>query len=335
MDERGFPNRVWIEIGVVVAVALGLHVLTPGLSLIPLQMLVVRHGRRPFSYAMILLVLAGALVELMLRGQPAAADDALLHVRSIGLFLNVALLGGLWLVNEFRVLPYRNLLRILTATAVAGLLAVPFFGRFADDPEFTTMMSRILAEHPLFAQSNLEPGAGAELASESIEQLTALAGRMLLRMALLLYMLYLIAGWWLGSLWGARSLGMPSPVGRLLAFRVEPWFIWAALVSGAVVLADLLLGGAGPLSYVGWNVLAIFLFLFGLQGIGVLQWLYRRYNVPAPMRVMIGVSLAFMVLSNVFSLVPLLGLPLLGMSETWVDFKRPRPGAGAAGTGPN
>ena len=333
MEERGLPSRVWIEIGVVTAVALGLHLLAPGLSLIPVQMLVVRHGRRPFNYVVILLLVLGALMELALNGQPATGQEGLRYLRSIGVFLNAALLGGLWLLNESRVLPYRNLLRILAATGAAGLIALPFFGTFAGDPDFVPTMSRILADHPLFAQRSLDSGVAPEVGTQSIEQITMLMGQMLMRMALLFYMVYLIGGWWLGSLWGARTLGMRSPIGRLFAFRVEPWFIWIALVSGAVVLADRAFGGIGVLSYVAWNILAIFLFLFGLQGIGVLQWLCLRYGVPGPMRVMIGVALVFMLFSNVFSLVPVLGLPLLGMAETWVDFKRPGPGS--AGTGPN
>ena len=48
MNSPSLPNRIWIEIAVFTAVALGLHLLAPGvfLFLIPLQMLAIRRGRR-------------------------------------------------------------------------------------------------------------------------------------------------------------------------------------------------------------------------------------------------------------------------------------------------
>lgn len=330
MNDRGFPNRVWIEIGVFTAVSLGLHLLAPGvfLFLIPLQVLAVRRGSSAFGCAVLLLALLAGVVELAMSGARAELPAAESYLHNIQLFLSAVLLGGLWLVNEPRVLPYRHLVRIIIVTGAAGLVAIPFVGGLISDPEFAPAMLGYVADQPLLRMS-LNPSATLDAPppnTAAVEQFATMIGEILLRGVLFLYLVYLVTAWWLGSVWGARTVGMRSPIGRLIAFRLEPWCIWAILLSGAVVLGDALLDDIGLLSYVGWNVFSVFLFLFALQGIGVLQWLYRRYNVPGPMRVMIGVALVFMLFRPVLTFVPVFGLPLLGISETWVDFKRPMPG---------
>ena len=332
MSSESVPNRVWIEIGIFAAVALGLYLLTPGvfLFLIPLQMLAIRRGSSAFNLAALLLVLLAAVVELALTGWRGDLPAEESYLRNIGLFLSALLLGGLWLLNQTRVLPYRSLLRLLIVTAAAGLVAVPFVGGLVSDPEFVPTMRDYIADQPLLRLGIAPTDAagvtgGPAVTTEQINLFIDTVGKVLLRGALFLYMVYLMAAWWLGSLWGARTVGMRSPIGRLLTFRLEPWCIWALLLSGAAVLGDAL-GDLGVLGYVGWNVFSVFLLLFALQGIGVLQWLFRRYNVPGPMRVMIAVAMVFMLFRSVLTFIPVFGLPLLGLSEIWIDFKRPKPG---------
>ena len=335
MSSRRVPNRVWIETGIFSAVALGLYLLTPGvfLFLIPLQMLAIRRGSSAFNLAALLLVLLAALIELAMAGWRSDLPAEEVYLRNIGLFLSALLLGGLWLVNQPRVLPYRNLLRILIATGAAGLIAVPYIGGLMSDPEFVPTMRDYIAGQPLLrlgiapTDAPDAPGVtgGPAVSSGQIDLFVETVGTVLLRGVLFLYVVYLMAAWWLGSLWGARTVGMRSPIGRLLTFRLEPWCIWALLASGAAVLGDAL-GDLGMLGNLGWNVFSVFLLLFALQGIGVLQWLFRRYKVPGPMRVMIAVAMVFMLFRSVLTFIPVFGLPLLGLSEIWVDYKRPKPG---------
>ena len=329
MSSQSVPNRIWVEIGIFSAVALGLYLLTPGvfLFLIPLQMLAIRRGSSAFNLAALLLVLLAAVVELAMAGWRGNLPAEESYLRNIGLFLSAFLLGGLWVVNQPRVLPYRSLLRILIATGAAGLVAVPFVGGLVSDPEFVPTMRDYIAGQPLL-RLGIAPNdvtGGPAVTTDQINLFIDTVGTVMLRGILFLYMVYLMAAWWLGSLWGARTIGIRSPIGRLLTFRLEPWCIWALLLSGAAVLGDAL-GDLGVLGYVGWNVFSVFLLLFALQGIGVLQWLFRRYNVPGPMRVMIGVAMVFMLFRSVLTFIPVFGLPLLGVSEIWIDFKRPKPG---------
>ena len=326
MDNQAAPNRIWIEIGVFTAVALGVYLLAPGvfLFLIPLQVLAIRRGRQAFGHAVLLLVLLAVLVEMAMAGARAALPAHERYLHQIGLFLSGLLLGGLWLLNEPRILPYRNVLRILVATGAAGLIAVPFVGHLLGDPEFTVTMRHYIADQPILRMS-LDQADLSESQAAALDLFVNTIGEVLLRGVCFLYLVYLVTAWWLGSLWGARTVGRQSPIGRLLSFRLEPWCIWAVLLSGAGVLGDALVEDIGFLGYAAWNVFSVFLFLFGLQGIGVLQWLLRRYNVPGPMRVMIAVALVFMLFRPVLTYLPLFGLPLLGLSETWIDFKRPGP----------
>jgi uncharacterized protein YybS (DUF2232 family) len=121
--------------------------------------------------------------------------------------------------------------------------------------------------------------------------------------------------------------------GQLARYRPEaagPGFEDLRLPLG-VAVAFVLSGAAlvsPPLRPIAYNLLAIVAFLFGLQGLAVVVYYVSRFRGPRLLRVAVVV---------LFLMIPV-GIhvvPLLGLFDTWFDFRRwaPRPGGADPGGG--
>jgi len=126
-----------------------------------------------------------------------------------------------------------------------------------------------------------------------------------------------------------RRVGHPLPaVPPILTWRlsaaIASIMLWAAAVASLAAMRAPNLGG------VALDVMLVNFFVFGFQGVLVgVAWANRR-GYPAFVQILVG----FMLLGA--GMLPLLGLAILGMLDTWWDFRRltPRAGGTPAGTGP-
>lgn len=119
--------------------------------------------------------------------------------------------------------------------------------------------------------------------------------------------------------------GVPAILGWRLPAGLAAIMLWAgAILSLAAMRSPHQLGGAAL------DAMLVNLFAFGFQGVLVgVTWANRR-GYPAFIQILFGV----MLLGG--GILPLLGLAILGMLDTWWDFRRltPRGGAVPAGNGP-
>lgn len=111
---------------------------------------------------------------------------------------------------------------------------------------------------------------------------------------------------------GQRRPGPPFP----RRWRLPDRLGWG-VVAGAVALRT----GIGPLQVVGANLLFLLLFLFTLQGFGLLSHLLHRARVPVLLR---GLLYALLLVS--IQLYPLIAVA--GLVEGWLDVRRLRRGTG-------
>lgn len=123
-----------------------------------------------------------------------------------------------------------------------------------------------------------------------------------------------------------RRVGHPLPaVPPMLTWRLSAWLSTVMLWGGAI--ASLAAIRAPQLGGIALDAMLVNLFVFGFQGtlVGV-TWANRR-GYPTFIQVLFG----FMLLGA--GILPLLGLAVLGMLDTWWDFRRllPRAHGSAAG----
>ncbi|RKX77324.1 MAG: hypothetical protein DRP87_09545 [Spirochaetes bacterium] len=125
---------------------------------------------------------------------------------------------------------------------------------------------------------------------------------------------------WRGGTYIVEKLNRRK-VDRVINFFMPEKMIWPLLVSWAGIFIDRFLD-LGLLGYAFWNVGSIFLVLYALQGIGILKYLFNRYNFSRLTRVFIGLALVIMLFWPGVNLLVIVGIPALGVSELWIKYRK-------------
>ncbi len=107
----------------------------------------------------------------------------------------------------------------------------------------------------------------------------------------------------------ARTPFLPTP-GRFRDFRFNDQLVWLLIAA----LGAVLLGQTRPVNLVASNVLMFIGVLYTLRGAAVLRMSVLR---ASPM----FVGLLFLMMLALFTVIPI-GLMLLGLADTWVDFRQ-------------
>jgi len=126
------------------------------------------------------------------------------------------------------------------------------------------------------------------------------------------------ANWWIG-----RSIVLRGSAGSasLRDARVPDPMVWFVIAGLAGVLFAWLAGPAA-LEPLAWNIMLVAAFTYGVQGIGLIQHLLRRRGLSERSeRWVLTLSLVALFLPGI-NVLAAIGIPLLGMSEIWIDFKR-------------
>jgi len=144
------------------------------------------------------------------------------------------------------------------------------------------------------------------------------------RTVLLDVLVFLSFSWWLGQALSSRALAvLGKPVFRFSAFHLESFWLWPLILCGAVVLLDLFFG-LEPWSYAAWNVGLAVLFLYGLQALAIVRFVFEKFRVAGVVWVLLLVGLAVLCASPQVGLYVLLIIPTFGVSEQWVRYRIPR-----------
>jgi Predicted membrane protein (DUF2232) len=242
-----------------------------------------------------------------------AAWSALWLQQVGGLGAQVVRAGAVFLCGSFLALtlwrPSAGFSRALLATAGAGVTLVAWMGwlgiRWAAVQQ---AVEQDLSTYQAMARTQwTAAGAPKELLSElgamphTIAQLTpgllAIAGIAGLRLAWTWY--HRLAS----RPWGAATAPFP-------AFRFNDQLVWGWVVALALSLLPI----AAPWPLVGANLLLVWSVLYATRGLAVLLGLAGR--IPRPVAGML-VLIAMFLLPFVLG-----GLTLLGLADTWLDFRR-------------
>ena len=290
--------------------------------LIPLQVVRVRKGARHFLVAAALAFVAIAGVRLALAaGQLSGAGTPALVLE---LSVVLGMLAGLaWiqlpeLMGRPALLPGGRVVRLLVATAAAGLASVPLISYLGRNQAFTAGLGRLFDAAAALLNRLLDP-SGAEAGFRG-EELAAMTQAVFLRSYLLDYLLVLTFCWWVGTALGARSLGRRPGITPLARFRPAEALIWPLILGLALVLLNLVVP-IGPLELAGWNLLLVMLFIYGLAGLGILRFLLDRLGAPRGMRLLTWLVLGALAFAPGVNAALAVLVSGLGVSETWINYR--------------
>ena len=299
------------------------------LFLIPLQVVLIRKGRKSFAITLVLALTLIIAVKLILLGRmqdPAAAPFLLVEITTV-----LSLLGGLVLIqlpelsSGFESYRLPRVLRLLIATGVAGVLSVPVILYLRGSEEFILGMKEIFSAlasnlNRAFSEAeafNLLSGSGVFQA----ESLMQISSNFLLRSFLFDYFLLLTFSWWLGTIIGARTVGKNHRLTRVADFKLPDAYVWPLIVSLVLVLGTLLV----PVEFMeilAWNSLLILAFLYGIAGLGILRFLLKKLKIPVGFRWLLILAIIILAMTPRINFVILILVPGLGVSETWLKYRR-------------
>jgi len=289
--------------------------------LLPLQVVASRRGVRGFLTA------AGLFftVFLGIRLYPFAASggysrpDALVFVESATVLL---LLGGLAGANILR--QRRALYAIVGATLGAGIIAAPVLLWLSGNAAFTDSVRSLFNEVAKSLAAALGPteGVAGSLLSPILDPvaLQRLVETVLTHTLLVDYFVLLSFSWWAGQAAAARTVPWTARAPfRFSGFRLEGFWLWPLIISWALVLADLFLGLPG--AWAAWNIGLVLLFLYGLQGMAILRFLFEKHGLPRLLWVLLVAGIVILAASPRAGLFVVVAVPVFGISENWIRYR--------------
>jgi len=317
-------RRTWIEAAGFAAIAT-LFYQSPVLVmafLIPLELLMLRRGEEWYAIACgitLVLVLATKLIQFSrVQGLELSAGLMLLE-----LFMPVLFMGGLYVLSTPRLDGYRRLYRFLAVAVTAGIVSIPVVIYLGQSDLFTQALQAQLqhAEQIVAQSSGAATGDSVPAPPEAMQQLLRMATQLILSSYVFGFAVVLAGNWYAARLLATRFFRKNVSVPRLERFVLPPWAVWALLVPWAGVLLDAV-SGLGVFRYPVWNAALVMLFLYGMQGIGILWHVLDKYNMSRGVRMFIGVGLIILILVPGLNVLVAVGIPGLGVSEIWINYNR-------------
>ena len=196
---------------------------------------------------------------------------------------------------------------ILLAASAPGVLLALFllFGLRGESWERGDFVAAVAA-------SLKEVAANAQLSdTEQLQQLVELTLRLLPGMAYVSLLLVAVLGYRVAQVVGER-LGLPvPPAAPMRSWRLYEMCIWALIAAFAGLLV-----GDGLLRDLAINTVLVFGLLYAAQGLALVRHLMWRLGVQRFLEVLVFALLAFT------SGLSLMFLALLGLGDTWFDWRR-------------
>ena len=321
--DLSWGKREWTEIALISVLSFFLYqwsILV--LFCLPLQVLYIRRGERKLLYAS-LLVFAAIVVAVVLRMAKLSVLEGRRSLYYIELLLPLVFLGGLFATDYQWKRVSRRLYKLLLTTAAVGALSVPVILALNRNGQIETLLAnQVGAMMEVFFGAAEEGSVGNFAAVELLQnpdRLVDLITSVLLRSFVFMYFVILAVCLWYGSSLGQRSVRVATA--SLSQFSVPERLLWPLLLSWALVLLDRLVP-LGALRFVAWNSGLIMLFVFGMQGIGIILSFFYRRGISRIFRTLTMILLVFALFWPGFNLVVIFGLPGLGVSEVWIPLRK-------------
>ncbi|WP_028973325.1 hypothetical protein [Spirochaeta cellobiosiphila] len=228
---------------------------------------------------------------------------------------------GVAIVNLWPFHPMRKLYRIIIVTLFAACFIVPFL-------ENPVVQSSSLEELNKVIKVLRDTGSGmgfAGLSSESFSQILydSLVGTMVS-----FYMALVGGSMWFAKNFRLRYETLDSQPESVKTFKVSDVWVWFFILPLLGILAIIALGVLS-VPVPGWslhiitNLSMMAMLVYGWQGIGIIVFWLDRVQAGPLLRLFLRtllIALFFLPGLNLLLLI----FPLLGVSETWINYRDPK-----------
>jgi len=295
--------------------------------LVPLDWIRQKQGGRRFLLASVLAAAGIVAGEVAVKSFVHSEWNGLDWV---GLGFPLILIVGWAFIHGMKRLGWRFLYRLLTVTAVAGLVLFPLIASLFNQEAFNQVVRK--AFDAVWAQVFQAPGIDVPglVGKPNQTEFFELLKQAFLGSFLLAFFLF----------WGftgriARAFDSTVEPRALKDFFLPPEGIWALLGLWGLILGQGLLIRVGVKwdwgfgQYVVLNAAWIVLVIYGLAGWGILHALMDRWHWPRFSQAAVRVLLVLLLMvPGTGQAVVLVGLPILAVLELWVNFRKRTQGVG-------
>jgi hypothetical protein len=209
---------------------------------------------------------------------------------------------------------YRFLLSLVPA-AVYGFIVVMLFER--ENASGQQARELLLEQFMMIMQIGQQAGMEAVFPASGAQQLYTLTvetiKRMFLAGAAVQFGFSLFAGYLIHNRRsGARRL-------EVSGFHAPSQFLWPFLISWSVVLLSLIVD-IGLLGIIGWNAALVLGLVYFLQGWAIIAFFLARRNRRLSTGTIVMLVLLLVLVPGI-NVLFIVGVPLLGVSETWIEYR--------------
>ena len=324
LSERG---AYWLDVVIFAGISVIMYEIgfLSLLYLVPLQVMTKKRGESALLFSS-LLVLTAVLITALIHTRTMEEVQLKNVLIFLELVLPVMLIASLYVINRQFSQKWRGLYRLLGVTLAVGIVSIPIILILKQNTRFTEYFRGQIAQvvkvftESLFLQNGVyEEGVIRSLFNP--DRLMQTIKAVFFRNYLFSFFLMLTLNWRIGVGIARRFFGGTVPV--LSRFFLPSKYIWVFLISWAGILADIFFG-LNMAGYIVWNIGLISLFLYGLQGIGIIRHMLERSNFGRGLQTFITVMIVFLLIVPGLNILILLGIPIFGVSEVWIHYRKPK-----------
>ena len=295
-------TRSWIPVALAASVAALLYYsgVLSFLFAVPIQVILVRYGKQTAVQGALAAAALMVLGRFVLAGVSAA--------ELVNAMMPIGMLAAVLVFNLWRGVRWSH--RLTAAAVVAVVGSYPALRiLIGTGAEAVALRDQLAGAMQMFGVG-VDSVALIEYVRRTV--VNSVGGAMIAAVA---------ATWWLGTSIALRPTGAMV---ALVAARVDDRYVWLLIGGLGTVVAGWLFDINWLLVALGWTAAAIAAFLFGVQGVGSLQYLVlTKTGKPHLTRLVITFTMVALIVPGL-NVAALFGLPLLGVSELWVNYRRRR-----------
>lgn len=279
-------------------------------------------GRRHGWHAAVLLgsvLFIAITVQIVVKMRVVESPELRQFIIIYGLSYPAALLTGALIITMFS---GRSLFKMLISACIFTAVSVPVILIYSRNTQVVSFLKEQIAYvTEIFTNGLLKTSSGeaSTVLSELQPEKLAETIKVIFFRDFIAAYFFLLSGCWF------FTDRLVSRKNKSLRFTIESFtlpdsFVWLLIASLAGILLDHLFS-LGWWGYVLWNSGLIMLFVYGLKGIGLIKYLFKKHNVTRQKQRSIYMLIFILLIFPGLNLVVLLGIPGLGVSELWVRYR--------------